>query len=234
MVTRRYEVSGDTYTGKDMGSIAANLGKAEIRPFYAVDFELDDTPLHFWTGLGDLTLGSVTYTGAGNLLTISALSETSDVRSAGANISLSGIPGSLLSLALQTKYHGRIARIKFGLTALNQDFLLQESGDYLLQESGAAISVSIGDAQALTTLFVGYMDQMIIDEGGDTSTISVSLESKLVDLERPRPIRYTTESQRVRFPNFPPDKAFEYVADLQDKPLMWGRGVKMGGGGGMF
>lgn len=233
MVTRQYQDGGYTYAGKDLGAIATNLGNATLRPFFAVDLMLD-TPIYFWTGLGDLTIGGVTYTGAGNLLDVNTASETGDIRAANATLALSGIPGSLISVALQTKYHGRIARIKFGLTGLDEDFLLQENGDFLLQENGAAISISVGDGEVLTTLFVGYMDQMTIDEGPEASTISLTLESKLVDLERPRPIRYTTEGQRVRFPDSVPDLAFEYINDLQDKPLMWGRGVKMGGGGGLF
>ena len=206
MVTRRYQDSGETYTAKDLGSVAVNLGGASIRPFFAVDL-LFDTPQYYWTGLGDLTVAGVTYGGAGNLLNISALPETSEIKAANATISLSGINGALLSTALQTQYHGRLARVKFGL----------------------------GDPVALVEIFVGYMDQMTIEEGPDSCTISLSLESRLVDLERPRPIRFTTESQRMRFPNKTPDKAFEFINDLQTKPLMWGRGVRMSaGGGGLF
>ena len=61
---------------------------------------------------------------------------------------------------------------------------------------------------------------MVIEEGADTSTITVSVESKLIDLERARTLRYTDESQKARFPN---DKGFQYVNDLQDKKFNWGR-----------
>lgn len=231
MVTRRYEASQQTYDAKDLGAVADNLGQPVVRPFFALDLLLDD-PLYFWTGLGELTLGGVTYTGAGNLLNVSTISETGDIRAANATVTLSGIPSSMLSLALQTKYHGRLAKIKFGLTSLDQDFLLTEGGDLLLQENGGEISVSFGDATVLSTLFVGYMDQMSIDEGPDTSAIALSLESKLVDLERPRIIRYTSEAQAIRFPNLPyADKAFEFVNDLQTRPLLWGKGVKTESGG---
>ena len=236
MVTRQYQPitgyarSGDSYTGKDFGSIASSLNKDTIRPFFAVDLMFPDSPLYFWSGLGDLTIGTVTYLGAGNLLNISTMTETTDTQAANATVSLSGISQAMLSVALTTKYHGRIARIKFGMTRMNEAFLLRETSGYILQESGALLSVSSGDSEALTTLFVGYMDQMTIEEGPETSFITMALESKLVDLERPRPIRYTSEGQRIRFPNSSPDKAFEYINSLQDKPVMWGRGVKMKGG----
>jgi hypothetical protein len=236
MLTRQYQPitgyarSGDSYTGKDFGSIASSLNKDTIRPFFAIDLMFDNNPLYFWSGLGDLTIGSVTYLGAGNLLNISTMTETTDTQAANATVSLSGISQAMLSVALTTKYHGRIARIKFGMTRMNEAFLLRETSGYILQESGALLSVSSGDSEALTTLFVGYMDQMTIEEGPETSFITMALESKLVDLERPRPIRLTSEGQKIRFPNSSPDKAFEYINSLQDKPVMWGRGVKMKGG----
>ena len=64
------------------------------------------------------------------------------------------------------------------------------------------------------------MDQMNIVEGSDTATISLSLESKLLDLDRPVIRRYNNESQKTLFPN---DLAFEFVNELQGKDLSWGR-----------
>jgi hypothetical protein len=69
-------------------------------------------------------------------------------------------------------------------------------------------------------LFVGYMDQMNIDEGPDTCTIALAVESKLIDLERPRVQRYTSASQKARYAG---DLAFDFIPDLQDRPLSWGR-----------
>ena len=71
-----------------------------------------------------------------------------------------------------------------------------------------------------TTLFIGYMDQMNIVDGAETANITIMVESKLIDLERPRTHRYTSESQKSRFAG---DLAFDFVSDLQDKPLSWGR-----------
>ena len=227
MADREYAVGGYTYEAKNLGAITANLDRSVLRPFLAVDLLFAD-PLYYWTGLGNLVLGGVTYVGVGNFLNVSAISETGDIRAANASVSLSGIPSAFLSLALQTKYHGRIARIKFGITLTDEDFMLAETSDFLVQETGGLLSVTPGDGAALTTLFVGYMDQMTIDEGPETSTITMDLESKLVDLERPRVLRYTTESQALRFPNVAyPDLAFEFVNDLQTRPLMWGKGANV-------
>ena len=68
-------------------------------------------------------------------------------------------------------------------------------------------------------VFSGYMDQMTIDEGVETCTIGLTLESRLIDLERPRNRRYTSENQKTRFPN---DEAFDFVESLQGQRLAWG------------
>ena len=54
--------------------IASAITNASTRPFYAVDL-LFDAPnqLYFHTGIGNKTIGSVTYQGVGDLLKISAV-----------------------------------------------------------------------------------------------------------------------------------------------------------------
>jgi hypothetical protein len=61
---------------------------------------------------------------------------------------------------------------------------------------------------------------MQIEDSGETSTITLTIESKLVELNRARVRRYTHESHQSRHPN---DTFFSFVADLQDKPVVWGR-----------
>jgi hypothetical protein len=62
---------------------------------------------------------------------------------------------------------------------------------------------------------------MDIDEGPETSTIAMSIESRLIDLERPRIFRFSDQNQKTRYPT---DKGLEFVEDLQDKQFNWGRG----------
>ena len=64
------------------------------------------------------------------------------------------------------------------------------------------------------------MDLMSIDDSGDTANINVTAESRLIDLDRTRERRYTSEDQKIDFPN---DKGLEFIADLQDKEIVWGR-----------
>ena len=64
------------------------------------------------------------------------------------------------------------------------------------------------------------MDQMNIDEGPNTSTITLTVESKLVALERPAGTRYTSAYQKSVYPG---DLGMDFIEDLQDKEIIWGR-----------
>ena len=201
--------------------ILSALSATEIQPFFGVQLLLDSEPLYFWTGLGDLTTGGVTYVGTGQFLSISEMEETAEIAAKGATITLSGIPSNLISLAISEPYQGRRCKIFFGAIDANRIYLLQEDGSYILREDGGKIDISEGDVTPTVELFTGYIDRMDIDEGPETSTIALSVESRLIDLERARVFRFTDQSQKSRFPN---DKGLEFVEDLQDKQFNWGRG----------
>lgn len=201
--------------------IATALEANEIQPFFGVQLYLDSQPLYFWTGLGDLTIGGITYLGTGQFLSISEMEETAEIAAKGAVITLSGIPSNLISLAITEPYQGRICKIMFGAIDANREYLLAEDGSYILREDSGRIDITLGEATPAVELFSGYIDRMDIDEGPDTSTIAISIESRLIDLERARIFRFTDQSQKSRHPN---DRGFEFVEDLQDKQFNWGRG----------
>ena len=69
--------------------------------------------------------------------------------------------------------------------------------------------------------FSGRLDVPEIKDDADTCTITISYESRLIDLTVARTWRYTHESQQVLFPG---DLGFEYVTTIQDREITWGRG----------
>ena len=69
-------------------------------------------------------------------------------------------------------------------------------------------------------VFDGRMDVMTIDDSGSTATVSLSVESRLIDLERPRLRRYTPEDQKTNFPN---DTGMDFVPTIQNVAIQWGR-----------
>tara|TARA_R110002167_G_scaffold341883_2_gene550462 strand:- start:4535 stop:5221 length:687 start_codon:yes stop_codon:yes gene_type:complete len=212
----------------------------EIFPFFAVDLEfgtevldfggeaLSSRSLHFWTGLGEIQHGGYTYTGAGQFLSVSDVTETADLRAAGAVVSLSGLPSEIVALALQQPYQGRVCRIKFGMLNANNNKTVTEDGIGITLEDTSDIDNTAGDPAVMIDMFVGYMDQMNIEENPDSSTIALSVENKLVDLQRSKTSRYTSEFQKKKYRDaFPSrsneDRAFDFVNDLQGKRLNWGR-----------
>ena len=193
-----------------------------IYPFFAVEMNFDsDNVLRLWTGVGTLTFEGVSWTGAGTLLGISSVEETKEIAAKGANISITGLPSEVLALALSTPYQGRTCKIYFGMFAKGS--LQKESTNFILLEDGSRIELE-DRSTGLTEIFTGYMDQMNISEDAGTGTIQVSVENKLIDLERARVARYTAEYQRSRdIVGASTDAGFDFVADMQDQKLAWGR-----------
>ena len=113
----------------------------------------------------------------------------------GVKISLSGVPTDLVSVALNENYQGREAIIYFGTMS-----------------GGAVVSTPYA-------LFKGFIDIMVIQENADVSTIGLTAENKLINLEQSKVRRFTSEDQKIDFPN---DKGFDFVAGLQDKEIVWG------------
>ena len=196
-----------------------NISQDVVYPFFAVELKFDgDNVLRLWTGQGTLVLDDGTnWVGTGNLLNISAIEETSELAVKGATLTLSGVPSEVLSLALSEPYQGRVCNIYFG--TFSQGSILQESSSYILLQDGSRINLETGD-KGFNEIFSGYMDQMNIEESGETSTIQLLVENKLVDLERARVARFTSGYQKSIYAG---DLGLDFVEDLQDKKIAWGR-----------
>ena len=150
--------------------MAAALAGESITLFYAIELLFDSAPIRVWTGYGDKTIGGQTYVGAGFLLNIDGIAEVADLSASGITITLSAISSSIISLALQENYQGRVARVYFGVE---------------------------GVAGALE-VFSGFMDMMTIEHSGETARVTLAVESKLVTLQRPNARRYTRENHQIR------------------------------------
>ena len=202
----------------DLGTIEA-ISKEVVYPFFAVELMFDgDEVLRMWTGQGTLVLNDGTqWIGAGNLLDVSSIEETAEMSVKGATLTLSGVPSEVLSLALREPYQGRVCNIYFG--TFYNDQLLQEDGAYILLQDGSRINIKSGE-KGFNQLFSGYMDQMNIEDGPESSTIELRVENRLIDLERARVARFTSAYQKSIYPG---DKGLDYLEDMQDKPLTWGK-----------
>ncbi len=207
------------------------IASSAVFPFFTVDLDfesgsisygsstVESQPLYLWTGIGSALINGKTYTGTGQLLEIDAVEETTEVAARSASLTLSGIPSDILALALQAQYQGRKCIVKFGVYAETGN-LLKEEGTYILKEDAGKIILDSSGQDQTSIVFSGYMDVMTITEGPVTSQIVLSVESRLVDLERARVRRYTAEDQKRRFPG---DKGMDFVNAIQTQELFWGR-----------
>jgi len=177
-------------------AFASAVAAGEVYPAILVEGLFDSGALRLWSGIGDLSWNSYTWTGAGNVLTVEAITERGDVQALGTSVTLSGIPSTLVSLALAEPYQGRIVRIY----------------QALLTSAGAVVDDP-------DERFTGRADVMSISDDAQTAIITMSVESRLIDLQRPRERRYTNEDQKTRSAA---DRGFEYVASIQDQPIKWG------------
>jgi hypothetical protein len=176
--------------------VSTALTDEVIFPFFAIDFSLDSGALYVWNGNEDLVIGAKTYLGAGELISISAISETSEMSAQGATITLTGIPATFLSMALVEPYQGRECKIFFGVTNSAVDYV---------------------------EIFSGFLDQMVINETFETAVITVTVENELIRLERPVVRRFTPEDQKSRFPG---DLGLDFISDIQDKEIFFGKSAK--------
>tara|TARA_R110002153_G_scaffold19517_2_gene67257 strand:- start:3735 stop:4364 length:630 start_codon:yes stop_codon:yes gene_type:complete len=190
-----------------------------VYPFFAVELLFDNqNTLRMWTGQGTLVLENGTqWVGLGTLLNISTVEETSEIAVKGAVLTLTGVASETLSLALSQPYQGRVCNIYFG--TLLKGFIQQENESYILLQDGGRIYLQ-ESSKTLNEIFSGYMDQMNISEGADTSTIELTVENKLIDLERARVARFTSAYQKSVYSG---DRGLNFVESLQDKPISWGR-----------
>lgn len=173
-------------------SLLTALAQKEVQPFYAVEFLFDGGDVRLWTGYGERTISGKTYVGGGSLLNIQGLGEVADLSAKAITISLSGVPSELVSLALQEPYQRRVCRVYFG-------------------------AVNVTD---VVEVFSGQVNRMPIEDSGDSSTITATVDSKLVETGKASNQRYTSENQKARFAG---DTFFDYVNAIQDADIVWGR-----------
>jgi hypothetical protein len=174
-----------------LSSLTSNV----IRPGFLAILTFHTGTRYVWSGVGNLIYGGNTYLGVGSLGRLGAIEEGTEVRASGTTVTLSGIDPALLAECLSDIQLGAPATIYFALF------------DSALTILGTPYP-----------LFVGTVDQPVIQIGTDSMSISLKLENKLVNLQRANMRRYTAADQRRYYPN---DTAMNFVELLNDMALKW-------------
>jgi hypothetical protein len=186
----------------------AAINQPEVQVFFAVKLEFD-SPLRLWSGVGQMLINGEEYTGGGSMLGLSKIDEALEVSARGAQISLSGIPSGEtepLKLALTTDYQGKKGIISLCMLDADDATDLTASGQ--------------DNAGLFDDVFTGFMDMMNISESEETSTITLSLESRLVALRRPTNARFTPNWLKSKYPD---DKGLDFTMSTPLKKIRWGR-----------
>jgi hypothetical protein len=176
-------------------SMAAALATGAIQPFFMAVLSFKSKQVWVWTGVGNLVWNSKTFTGVGSFAKVGVIQEGTDVQAYGTTVTLSGIDPDLLGESMTDMQPGAQATLWFG---------------------AMANGVIIGSPYQL---FSGKMDQPTVSVGPDTISITLALETKMLDLQRASNRRYTSADQRLQYPT---DTAFSWVEQLEDISLRVG------------
>lgn len=177
-------------------TMAAALATGHIQPFFMAVLSFKTSQQWIWTGVGNLVWNNQTIIGVGSLAKIGTITEGTDVYAYGTSVTLSGIDPVLLGDCMTEVVPGGQATMWFGLLSNG---------------------LIVGNPYQL---FSGTMDKPTINPGTDTFSITLALETRLLDLGRATNRRYTQADQRNRFPT---DTAFAGVEILNDQAINWGQ-----------
>lgn len=167
------------------------------RPAIFIEAEFLSGTVRLWTGYGTVMWGGRVWYGGGDLLAISALEQTNDVTAKGATVTLSGVSLDMVIIAINEARQGDRCRMYLGF--FNEDWTLAADPEMI---------------------FAGLLDVPQIEEGDETASITITYESQLITLMRPREWRYTHESQQQLYPG---DRGFEFITQIQEVDVKWGR-----------
>ena len=178
-------------------ALATALATSSVRPAIFVSLEFASGAVYFWSGKGDNTYDSNTYTGLGDLTGLDMPEETSNGSTNGMSLSLSGIPSVNVALALE-EYQNRPATVLFAAL---------DSSDAIIADP--------------YQIFSGLIDVISIEDDGDSSSITVNLEGYAYGVG-PSMDRYTNEAQKRVYAT---DTSLRFIKSLSEKQVYWGVGA---------
>lgn len=187
----------------------AQLTKPGVQPVFFVSIAFANETLYMWSGFGPITPAGPatnplstfpygqTFVGLGELGKLSAVPQTSKVQAQNITLSLSGIPGSLVTEAINQVRLNGMATVWFGF--MNGQGALLSSADPF-------------------QIFYGALDVPTLTDSGDTCAIAITCENPLVSLNLAPNKRFNDADQQVYYPG---DLGFSFVDALANVNLFW-------------
>lgn len=177
--------------------MVTELTAAVNRPALFFEGTFQPGALRLWTGTGPIVWNSQTWEGNGLVISFQLATETADVEATGVSIQLAAPSSQVVSLVLGTVRMGQPCKIWLGM----------------LNASGAVIASPY-------LIFSGLFDTAEMEENEEVPEVVLKYETRLIELERGKEFRYTTENQRIFNGT---DRGFEYVPKIQDWDGFWGK-----------
>lgn len=183
-------------TARDLSAAQlAAIAAGNVVPaiFFEGEFTNAGSPyfLRLWTGPTTYPWNGHDWTGAGHVLSFSALEESIETKSVNFSVSISGQPQANIALALEATRRNAPGKLWLGF--INPADMSLLDTPYLVRK--------------------GRFSTIPIDDGGDTATIGVTYEDQMAGLQKSRERRYTSGSQQLRDPA---DVGFSWVESLQN------------------
>jgi len=198
----------------------ALLGGTVLYPAKFVEFQFDSGTTRFWSGesaiSADMGDGSQTWTGGGTLGSIEFSGETDDLSARQMTFRLNGVSTAYYDLVQSEEggIRGRPVKVWQAYMDSTGASVLYK---YLVEE--------------------GRIDVLTIQEQGETITLILTAESRLLDMFKPNRVFLSPNDHKKVYPD---DEFYQYTATLPSVELPWGlanassgsTGGDSGGGGG--
>lgn len=202
---------------------AQAINSRETQPALFFEIHFVSGPVYIWSGYQSIDWNGHTWLGAGGLVNVSTIEESSTVEAKGITISMSGISTDFLSDILLEFQVGLPAIVYLGFfdTTGTESGGGYGSGGYGEGGYGSGAGGGIGSLIPDPVIsWSGRTDQPTIEMDGTTATISVNCENRFVEMNVAVDRRYTNEDQQLDFPG---DRGMEFVNSIQDVRIFWGQ-----------
>lgn len=176
-------------------AVTSAIAAEQVARTVAVELDFPSGAARWNASPASITIDGNTFLGVGALGSISVTEESAELRAYGLTLQLTGIPREAIALGLLRGFQNR---------------------------AGTVWEVPLDpDTFAVLTrpvvIFRGRMDTLDV-QLGDTAVVTVALENRLADWDRPRIRRYTDEDQQQAFPG---DTGFRFVPSTTEKEIVW-------------
>lgn len=183
-------------------AMVAAITASEVRPVIFYEATLaNDSVVRYFSGYGEITWNSQTWTGAGQIIGMSEVAESDDVKTEDVTIQINGVPLANISMVEQSLASGKPGTIRIGA----------------IDASGSVIATP-------KIVFKGGLNGAQTDEEDvENPKCNIVYVDDLADLRRPRVRRFTHEEQQLVDPG---DRGLELMAVSQDREFEFGKGVE--------